>query len=194
MTDQTELKATGDHPAKAAEAALEKRRRLLKLGVSATPIVLTLVSRPVLAWHCKPPSAYASANLSGRTQVSTPDGGTRTIASWATNPQQTTNPNYNWWPSPYNAQTTLMSAVFFGTTGLMLDHLKTGLPLEKYLIAALLNTKISGGASTCLSLKDIMEMYKYGPLGTYQPPDSPGINWNSADIITYLQQNWIVTG
>lgn len=193
MTDQTELKTTGDDPGKAAEAALEKRRRLLKLGISATPIVLTLASRPVLAWHCKPPSAYASANLSGRTQVSTPDEGTLTIAYWATNPQPT-KPNNNWWPSPYNAQTTQMSAVFPGTTGLMMDHLKTGSQLEKYLIAALLNTKISGGASTCLTLKDIQDMYKYGPIGTYQPPDSPGIYWKPDQIITYLQNNWIVTG
>src|ERR1035438_541842 len=193
MTDQTELKTTGDDPGKAAEAALEKRRRLLKLGISATPIVFTLASRPVLAWHCKPPSAYASANLSGRTQVLTPDEGTLTIAYWATNPQPT-KPNYNWWPSPYNAQTTQMSAVFPGITGLMMDHLKTGSQLEKYLIAALLNTKISGGASTCLTLKDIQDMYKYGPIGTYQPPDSPGIYWKPDQIITYLQKNWIVTG
>jgi hypothetical protein len=91
-------------------------------------------------------------------------------------------------------QTTQMSAVFPGTTGLMMDHLKTGSQLEKYLIAALLNTKISGGASTCLTLKDIQDMYKYGPIGTYQPPDSPGIYWKPDQIITYLQNNWIVTG
>ena len=29
------------------------RRRLLKRGVAAAPVLLTLASRPVMAWHCK---------------------------------------------------------------------------------------------------------------------------------------------
>ena len=39
------------------------RRRLLKTGVSVAPIVLTLASRPVLAWHCKSTSAWGSEQL-----------------------------------------------------------------------------------------------------------------------------------
>jgi hypothetical protein len=87
-----------------------------------------------------------------------------------------------------------MSAAFPGApSGLMMDRLKSGSQLEKYLIAAVLNIKVSSGAATCLRLKDIQDMYRYGPLGTYQPPDSPGINWDAAKIIAYLQANWIVT-
>jgi hypothetical protein len=186
MTEQIEPRTTQNNSSGSENKAHDARRRLLKAGVSAAPVILTLASRPVLAWHCKPPSAYASANLSGRTQVSTADEGTKTIAYWKSSGTA--------WPAPYNRSTTQMATVFPGAAGLMLDHLKTGSLLEQYLIAAALNIRIASGAATCLKLKDIQDMYAYGPHGAYQPPDSPGITWDSATIIAYLQSNWIVTG
>src|SRR5438046_7128669 len=40
------------------------RRRLLRGGLAAAPVMMTLVSRPVLAQTCTTPSGYVSANAS----------------------------------------------------------------------------------------------------------------------------------
>ena len=37
------------------------RRRLIKLGSSAVPVIATLASQPALAWHCNSASAWGSA-------------------------------------------------------------------------------------------------------------------------------------
>jgi len=87
MTEQTELKAAGNQTTETGQAALEKRRRLLKLGVSATPIVLTLASRSALACHCKSPSAAGSLTFASHKPAGTGADGTfeipcNTYAVW----------------------------------------------------------------------------------------------------------------
>lgn len=67
------------------------RRRLLKKGIGVAPIVLTLASRPVLAWHCKTPSAWGSEQLDANTSLRTNEGHnswadeTWTIQNWKGN-------------------------------------------------------------------------------------------------------------
>lgn len=67
------------------------RRRMLKRGISVAPVVLTLASRPVLAWHCKTPSAWGSEQLDTNTSLKTNDGHTPwadetwTIGNWKGN-------------------------------------------------------------------------------------------------------------
>jgi hypothetical protein len=172
------------------------RRRLLKAGVSAAPVVLTLVSRPVLAWHCKPPSAYASANLSQRVQRTWTDDGTKTIYEWV---------QYSPWPSPYvksgywngwqwlNATT--MAGAGLGSSGeTMLSRLQQGSSLEKHVIAALLNIAYGKVPGDCLTVSELQKMFIYGQNGTYVPPNSPGIKWGSTEIVQYLYDNWVVRG
>lgn len=165
------------------------RRKLIKAGLA--PVVLTLVSRPVLAWHCKSPSAYGSANLSNHTHAEWGDEGTQTISYWQTNS----------WPSQYPKSTTTMGTIFgTGSSTLAKDRLlSSNFELEKYLIAAALNIQqqanTRGGLTKgdkCLSLQDIREMYLVVTGGTYHP--SAGIDWDATKIIKYLQENWIVTG
>lgn len=43
-----------------SSVASASRRRLIKLGTAAVPVVATLTSRPAMAWHCKSPSAWGS--------------------------------------------------------------------------------------------------------------------------------------
>ncbi|MDO8652101.1 MAG: hypothetical protein Q7R66_07920 [Undibacterium sp.] len=50
------------------------RRRLIKLGSAAVPVVATLVSRPALAWHCKSPSAWGSEIINPNTSLKTNAG------------------------------------------------------------------------------------------------------------------------
>ena len=64
-----------DAPAQAsAHVASVSRRRLIKLGSAAVPVVATLVSRPALAWHCKSPSAWGSEIINPNTSLRTNAG------------------------------------------------------------------------------------------------------------------------
>lgn len=54
--------------------ASTSRRRLLKLGTAAVPVVATLASRPALAWHCKSPSAWGSEIINPNTSLKTTAG------------------------------------------------------------------------------------------------------------------------
>jgi len=74
----------------AADDALPaSRRRLLRQG--AAVVAVTLVSRPVLAWHCKSPSAWGSEQLNPNTSLKTNAGHnqyadeTWTITNWVQN-------------------------------------------------------------------------------------------------------------
>ncbi|NTV70766.1 MAG: hypothetical protein HGA71_11515 [Azonexaceae bacterium] len=164
------------------------RRKLIKAGLA--PVVLTLASRPVLAWHCKSPSAYGSANLSNHTHAEWRDENTKTISYWQSNS----------WPSQYPKNTTTMNTIFgTGSSTLAKDRLSSGGQLEKYLIAAALNIQQQANSGTlytdgnkCLLLQDIREMYAVVGGGVYHP--SAGIDWDATKIIKYLQENYIVTG
>ena len=71
------------------------RRRLLKGGLTIAPIVMTLASRPVLAWHCKSPSAWGSEVLNPNTSLKNSAGHasyvdeTWSINNWITNTPRT---------------------------------------------------------------------------------------------------------
>jgi len=67
------------------------RRRLVRLGTAAIPVVATLASRPALAWHCRTPSAWGSEIINPNTSLKTngahqsyPDE-TWYISNWADN-------------------------------------------------------------------------------------------------------------
>ncbi|SBT10605.1 conserved hypothetical protein [Candidatus Propionivibrio aalborgensis] len=98
-SDQT-LSAENATPLKPDLASA--RRRMLKRGIAVSPVVLTLVSRPVLAWHCKSPSAWGSEDMNPTTSLRTNEGHnswldeTWTIGNWANN---TTRAKYN---KPWN--------------------------------------------------------------------------------------------
>jgi hypothetical protein len=54
--------------------ASPSRRRLIKLGSAAVPVIATLASRPALAWHCKSPSAWGSEIINPNTSLKTNAG------------------------------------------------------------------------------------------------------------------------
>jgi hypothetical protein len=75
----------------------ESRRRFAKSGLTASGVLLTLASRPVLGGvtnnlTCQAPSGFASGNLSQHGTPLTCTG--RTPGYWGTQPTQ--------WPSPYS--------------------------------------------------------------------------------------------
>jgi len=75
----------------ARPVASPARRRLIKLGTAAVPVVATLTSRPAFAWHCQSPSAWGSEIINPNTSLKTNAGHrvyadeTWTITNWTTN-------------------------------------------------------------------------------------------------------------
>lgn len=71
--------------------ASHSRRRVIKLGGAAIPVVTTLASQPALAWHCNTASAWGSAQLSANASTTARNAAnqktddTWTISDWKTN-------------------------------------------------------------------------------------------------------------
>jgi hypothetical protein len=58
----------------ARPVAPPSRRRLIKLGAAAVPVVATLTSRPAFAWHCMSPAAWGSIDANPNTSLKTNAG------------------------------------------------------------------------------------------------------------------------
>ena len=168
------------------------RRRLLQAAVSTAPVVMTVLSRPVLATggFCQSPSGFVSGNASNPglaiCQGRTPD-------YWATNPN---------WPSPYQVGTTLFSGVFTpdlvpnGMTFqavLEMDPTTSGpVRIARLCVAAALN--VAGGESvipssiyTLPTIKDLWtEFASSFPPGVFHPTTPTGPTWDEAEIIDWL--------
>jgi hypothetical protein len=63
MPDPTDTPSSTEPPSPAGEPRAG-RRRLLQGALASAPVLMTLVSRPVLAGQCTTPSGYVSANAS----------------------------------------------------------------------------------------------------------------------------------
>jgi hypothetical protein len=190
MTEQTDLNTTADPAAKAAAAALEKRRRLLKLGVSAAPLVLTLASRSALACHCKSPSAAGSVTFNSHKPAGTLDDGTLPITSLT----------YSQWmaktslPGSVIKTTLLKDIPQIGTafTANMTKQIQSlaHSAFERAIVTAYLNlTNPAGGATiqaNCLTMSKLKAMAS----GTYTDLAS-GVTFDSSQIQTYLENNWL---
>src|SRR5665213_826245 len=142
MADTTDVASIAPNVSGAPQGLAVGRRHLLRGAVGSVPVVLTLVSRPVIAGGsaaCKTASAFGSINASR-------PGGTvycsgRTPGYWKTH----TN-----WPSPYKASGTQASQfdAIFGSAGgypgmSLLAVLNLGGggkdALARHIVAALLN-------------------------------------------------------
>lgn len=89
--DKTPPVNGADEAAESTPGVTFSRRRLIKIGVATVPVVLTLASRPVLAWHCKSPSAWGSEQINPNTSLKTSGAHpeyadeTWTITNWKSN-------------------------------------------------------------------------------------------------------------
>ncbi len=186
-----------------ANRVMSSRRGLIRAGIRASPIILTLASRPVLAWQCMAPSAHASANLSHNTHGTWPDACTATSAAWLElcgrdNGRGSDRGNKGkdacgktlTFPSGVKKSTTCFSLMGSGTTQSIEDRLGKGSGFEKTLIAAMLNVRTGRVPSQCVTAADIEDMWAASGIG-YQP--SPGISWSKQDMVDYLHNNWIAT-
>lgn len=175
----------------APAAQTASRRRLLK---AAAPVLMTLVSRPVLGGQCVSPSGFLSNTLSHTGKTPTSCSGLSPSA-WASN---------NNWPTPYHATTktglngydaTLYHCVVTGLNGytfgsdtmhgvLQLSNVGGTQSLGRYTAAALLNAR--KGLTPVLTETTVRQMWNDCiSKGYYEP--TAGVHWGPAQIITYIK-------
>jgi hypothetical protein len=158
------------------------RRRLLRGGLSAAPVIMTLASGPVSAGLCRTGSAYGSMNPSGTRRTTTCGGHSPSV--WNTT-------NHNHWPIDANA---LFSHYF--SPGLNGNNVKLKKvidpsngydPVARNCVAALLNA-CSGPPltpSSILGVAKAQEIWSsYARNGYFEP--TAGIRWNSAKIVDWM--------
>jgi hypothetical protein len=198
MPEPTDKTSSTKPPSSASGDLRSGRRRLLQGALAGAPVLMTLVSRPVLAQQCTTPSGFVSANASTAGRVVNCTG--HTPAFWAnpmnfsqwppgfnpTNPQVTRfgPPQGVFGNSPYNGNPTLVDALNAAAT----PHDATTDNVARYVSAAVLNA--AKGLTPVLSVqavKDIWSEYGatgYGAGGSYSP--SSGVHWNPNEIVEYL--------
>ena len=178
--------------------ASETRRKLVRGGLSAGPILVTLTSRPVLATTCYSPSETLSGAVSHKgTSMPTCTGHSVTTWRSAANTSWPASPKHN----------TLFTAYFTGATFYYdhannrymkmkeVLHLGSGSDPDEigaYFITALLNIQSGLVDSRALDAPGLQAMWhefitttKYVPFGGATP-------WTAADIKLYFTSTGIV--
>lgn len=196
--------AAAPAPDSTSATKIATRRRLLKGGLAATPVLMTIAHRPAVAGGlpgvCKTPSAFGSINASRHGEQDVICSG-RTPGYWK---------QEQWldqWPAPYypvdvlpippghkatrfHSASTGFGGSVFGTKTL-LEVLRSGggdtVAVGRHVAAALLNA--AAGLTPVLSPATVSEIWNaYVSSGYYMPISStPNIKWYAEDIVTYLK-------
>ena len=178
-----------------ATAAVQSgsRRRLLRMGASAAPVIMTLASRPVLAQtaFCQAPSGFVSTSINNSAPAGGQCGG-RTPGYWKQ------SQHFGSWAAPYQpngANPTLFCDVFLNCSvysgKTLLDVLSTGGgppdDVGRHIVAAFLNAVASPPLTplAVLPVATIKAIWSsYASTGSYSP--RPGITWDHTAIVSYL--------
>ena len=158
------------------------RRRLLRGGLAAAPVIMTLASGPVSAGICKTGSAYGSLNPSGAGKTATCGG--RTPAGW-------TGTDHSQWPISANALfQTYFSPALAGTSvklKAVVDPSKGYDAVARHCVAALLNASASPvmTPASILGIARVKAIWtSYATKGYFEP--TAGIQWQSAKIVEWV--------
>jgi len=167
------------------------RRRLLQGGLASAPVLMTLISRPVLG-QVQTPSAFCSGNTSTPLASALLSSG-RSATFWKE------GQNFSVWPAPFYPTTvqgpgghhaTLFDSVFTphfsGKTLLQVLDEGGGPPhdVARDIVAALLN--IAAGWTPVLTIPVVKGIWsEYITTGSFEP--TAGIHWDHGQIVTYLQ-------
>jgi len=199
MTDSHRNPGNAGEPSSVGAVRSAGRRRLLQAGISTAPVLMTVVSRPVLAslGNCQAPSGFVSGNASNANlafcQGLTPAQWVGNQTGWPSlyHPTATT-------PIPPGHAATLFSDVFTpdlsgGPT--FLAVLQSGatsgaLGVASLCVAAALNvapqvpTRIPPSIYTLATIKDLWK--EYATNGAQFRPTLTAV-WNEAEIIEWLK-------
>ncbi len=195
------------------------RRRLIKFGVSTVPVVVTLASRPALAWHCKSPSAWGSEIINPNTSLRTNAGHqsypdeTWYISNWADDTARSGTAysgkpwdkfflKYSDIKATVSSDSSLVTIAMLQSKGFACGTADpnakvrtllagSGTALQKSTIVAQLNYKcLSPYASNQMELcLSFGELTKMAS-GSYIPLGG-GPAWNAATIVQYLSTNYM---
>lgn len=169
------------------------RRRLLRGGLGASPLLLTLASRPALGGgtgrQCFSPSGFVSMPTSVHGEPTLCNG--RSPGYWKNWPKKS-------WPAPYHPNvkfksvfTTLGIGQAFKTMTLM-QVLETGggggvADMGRYIVAALLNAQ--SGKTPVLSVQAVKDLWSdYEADG--QAEVTAGVFWGPEEIKAYIESTW----
>lgn len=181
MSESTSSRQPQRTPETEAAALLSARRRLLRGGLGAAPVVLTLASRPVLAaTNCAAPSSFASINASRPSQVQTCNG--LGIDYWS-NPS-----NFSQWPAGYQANGGANATKFVNVFGVpvgesrtLLQMLQLSAPSDRdavaqQLVVSLLNVASGRVPATVMTRSGLVQIWnEFYTKGYYEP--TAGIRW-----------------
>jgi hypothetical protein len=196
-----------EHPTEIPPTS-DSRRRLIKGGLGAAPVILTLTSRSAFAWHCKSPSGFVSGNASHNP---TADDGTLSPQSWLSTSS---------WPAPFAKSGSTWPGFYTQTfdgnkfasgiinyqlnlkqTVTVHDVMQLGVnygsgpnALGAYILAALLNLKKGKVPADCLTEAKLFKMFNdCASKGYYLPmSNAPTVQWSPQQVINYLRDNWLV--
>jgi hypothetical protein len=201
MTSPTDMPKMQENASLKPTAPLsDERRRLLRGTLAAGPVLMTVISRPVLGQTtCLAASVATSINPSGAARTASVCSGL-TPSQWKARAAQ--------WPSPYHAMTlkslgvlgaSQATAYHCPTTGLngrvygdrtmleVIDINEGGVgtdALGRYIVASLLNAR--SGRTPVLTEVGVRAMWNdLINSGYYEP--TAGIRWTAAEIIRYLK-------
>ncbi len=195
MSDPADLPNNPSPPRRDSEQSHPRtdRRRLLQSGLAAAPVLLTLVSRPVLGLQCMTMSGMMSGNTSSP--------GKHLIVCVGNTPvfwQQ--QEHFSVWPSPYIPKTVegvgdrkatkfhpcFAGSQFTGKTLLdVLDPSTTDRAgLAQHIVAALLNAQ--AGKTPVLTVANVKTIWsECTAKGCYEP--TAGVRWYPREIVAYLE-------
>jgi len=162
-----------------------QRRRLLQGALATAPVLMTLVSRPVLAATCTTPSGYVSLNAStaGRGVACMGRPPQYWIDASAVNPPPPGFPNTS---TLFDSLFAHDSLHYPGKTLLDVLKLQGGAPddVARLIVATLLN--VLTGLTPVLTVAAVEDIWsEYLATGSFSP--SSGASWNHDEIIDYLQ-------
>lgn len=178
-------------------AAGVSRRRLLRGGLGASPVLLTLASRPVNAATCTLASSFVSvATFKSRNPGTSAQCASYTCEWWKN--ECTSGSTHKAYMDATTVQT-FLGSTFPGSiyatrtlSSIMKDvagiQLNTELGVLQHLIALAMNIKgnyATPGNLSQLYINGVWSNYKTN-LNAYKLPSS-GINWDSAALVTWAR-------
>jgi len=183
MHEPTDKTSSTKPPSSASGDPKSGRRRLLQGALAGAPVLMTLVSRPVLAQQCQTPSGFVSANASHPgAAVCSGNGPTYWYQNQAAWPlPYKTNDNFKKYFTPDltlpgNNNPKLVDVV---------NPSQTTNDVARYVVAALLNAG-PPSLTPVLSANAVKNIWtEFGTAGSFSP--SSGVHWNASDIVDYLQ-------
>jgi len=193
-----------NEPNQTNETTENTRRRFLK-GAAATPVIMTVASRPVMGAYCTP-SAWVSGNLSDNGPKVDSCGG-RSPGFWKARPDKWSRTGYlpgtckNWsYKSTckvYKDDGTKFNAVFVSGNPhydnktlmqvLWLEGYEDPYQLGAHIVAAVLNA--ASKPNYGMSVADVQKIYsQLAMTGVYQP--SVGDPMTAQDIVKFIQNTF----